>query len=157
VIGDCVRFVQTFPHRFLFEGRNSAFLNVCGEHVSQAELERAVSRACEQQGNVLVDFSVTPHVPERGAPRHVYYVEAASTELDCVRLSDSIDRDIQHGNEDYRVHRSAQLGLAPPQIVPLARGAFERFMRERGKLGGQNKVPRVIEDRALVSLLETMA
>ena len=157
VIGDCVRFVQTFPHRFLFEGRNSAFLNVCGEHVSQAELERAVSRACEQQGSVLVDFSVTPHVPERGAPRHVYYVEAASTQLDCVRLSASIDHDIQHGNEDYRVHRSAELGLAPPQVVPLARGAFERFMRERGKLGGQNKVPRVIEDRALVSLLETMA
>lgn len=157
VIGDCVRFVQTFPHRFLFEGRNTAFLNVCGEHVSQAELERAVSRACEQQGNVLVDFSVSPRVPERGSPRHVYYVEATSRELDCVRLSACIDRDIQHGNEDYRVHRSAVLGLAPPEVVPLARGAFERFMRERGKLGGQNKVPRVIEDRALVSLLETMA
>jgi hypothetical protein len=156
VIGDCVRFVQTFPHRFLFEGRNTAFLNVSGEHVSQAELERAVSSACTEQSCALVDFSVSPVVPAQGAPRHVYFVEAHA-ELDSARLAASIDRDIQRGNEDYLVHRSSERGLAPPQVVLMQRGGFERFMRERGKLGGQNKVPRVVEDPALLSLLTSFA
>lgn len=152
VIGDCVRFVQTFPHRFVFEGRSAAFLNLSGEHVSQAELERAVSRACAAQGRTLVDFTVTSSVLEHGAARHVYFVECTEAP-DAATLAAVIDRELGAGNEDYRVHRSSAHALAMPCVVPLQRGAFERFMRERGKLGGQHKLPRVIDDAAALAQL----
>lgn len=164
LLGDCVRFQGTFPHRFVFEGRTSAFLNMCGEHVSQAELERAVSRACAEQALAVVDFTVNPRVGEAGSTSaaHVYFIEcetghgdraAPSRRIDRSALAASIDAHIGAGNEDYRVHRQAVHALAPPRVELLRRGSFTRWMRARGKLGGQHKVPRVVEDPKLMAAL----
>jgi hypothetical protein len=153
LLGDCLRFTSTFPHRFVFEGRTAAFLNVCGEHVSQAELERAVSRGCSEQGATLAEFTVSPVISARGVVRHVYYVECDGAAPDARRLAQALDRALQAGNEDYQVHRASSLSIAAPEVVPVPRGTFERFMRARGKLGGQHKVPRVIEDAALLRQL----
>ena len=71
LLGDCLRFTSLFPHRFVFEGRTAAFLNVCGEHVSQAELERAVAHACVELGATLAEFTVGPEISAHGAVRHV--------------------------------------------------------------------------------------
>jgi hypothetical protein len=153
LLGDCLRFVSTFPHRFVFEGRTKAFLNVCGEHVSQAELERAVAAACVGQGVVLTDFTVLAQVSERGVASHTYLVEQDGRDgqlPDAEKMAAAIDVEVGRDNEDYRTHRSSALSLAAPRVVLLPRGAFERYMRARGKLGGQHKVPRVIEDRALL-------
>ena len=150
LLGDCLRFVATFPHRFVFEGRTKAFLNVCGEHVSQAELERAVAAACVGQGAVLTDFTVLAQVSERGIASHTYLIECDGPAPEAVQLAKAIDVEVGRNNEDYRTHRSSALSLSAPQVVLLPRGAFERYMRGRGKLGGQHKVPRVIEDCALL-------
>ena len=80
-------------------------------------------------------------------------MECDGEQPDGARLAEAIDRNLARGNEDYSVHRGSMLSLAPPIAVLLARGAFERFMRARGKLGGQHKVPRVIEDRELIHML----
>jgi hypothetical protein len=158
LLGDCLRFVQTFPHRFLFEGRSAAFLNVCGEHVSQAELERAVTRACAEQTLALVDFTVHPRVGQQQvAAEHVYYIECEGERPDPLALAAAIDVEVGRGNEDYRVHRSSAYALAAPRVELLAAGSFTRFMRARGKLGGQNKVPRVIEDARMVEQLMQQA
>jgi hypothetical protein len=154
LLGDCLRFVSTFPHRFLFEGRTKAFLNVCGEHVSQAELERAVASACAGQRAVLSDFSVAAGVSDSGVATHTYLVECDGPAVpDAAKLAAAIDVEIARDNEDYRTHRGSALSLAAPAVVVLPRGAFERFMRSRGKLGGQNKVPRVIDDPQLIGAL----
>ena len=150
VLGDCLRFVTTFPHRFVFEGRTKAFLNVCGEHVSQAELERAVAAACVGQGVVLTDFTVLAQVSETGIASHTYLIECDGLPPEAEQMANAIDVELGRNNEDYRTHRASALSLAAPRVVLLPRGAFERYMRARGKLGGQNKVPRVIEDRALL-------
>jgi hypothetical protein len=153
MIGDCLRFVSTFPHRFVFEGRTKAFLNVCGEHVSQAELERAVAAACVGQGVVLTDFTVFASVSEQGVASHSYLIECDGPPPSAAKMAQAIDVEVGRDNEDYRTHRSSALSLAAPQVTLLPRGAFERFMRARGKLGGQHKVPRVIEDLALLRQL----
>jgi hypothetical protein len=155
MLGDCVRFVSTFPHRFLFQGRTSAFLNACGEHVSQGELERAVSVACAEQALSLVDFTVNPRTdqPPPSAAEHVYFLECEGRPTDAGWLARTIDSELAAGNEDYRVHREAERGIARPRVELLARGSFTRWMRERGKLGGQHKVPRVIEDPQLAAAL----
>jgi hypothetical protein len=158
LIGDCLRFVSTFPHRFTFEGRTAAFLNLCGEHVSQAELERAVAAACGEQHAVLAEFTVSARVSGASVAQHAYFVECdEGSSPDPVRLALSIDRDLACGNGDYSVHRSSALSLAAPAVTLLPRGSFERFMRARGKLGGQNKVPRVIEDARLIGELTELA
>jgi hypothetical protein len=72
-------------------------------------------------------------------------------------MAAAIDVEVGRNNEDYRTHRSSALSLAAPRVVLLPRGAFERYMRARGKLGGQHKVPRVIEDRALLRELAAHA
>lgn len=155
LLGDCLRFVSTFPHRFLFQGRTSAFLNVCGEHVSQGELERAVSAACREQTLSLVDFTVNPRVgaSQPSAAEHVYFVECEGAPVDATALARTIDGQLAAGNEDYRVHRETARALASPRVELLARGSFTRWMRDRGKLGGQHKIPRVIEDPQLAAAL----
>jgi hypothetical protein len=152
ILGDCLRFVSTFPHRVVFEGRTKAFLNVCGEHVSQAELERAVASACVGQGVVLTDFTVLAQVSDSGIASHTYMIECEGAP-EAKKMAAAIDVEVGRNNEDYRVHRSSALSLAAPRVVLLPRGAFDGFMRARGKLGGQHKVPRVIEDRALLRQL----
>lgn len=155
LLGDTIRFVSTFPHRFVFQGRTKAFLNVCGEHVSQGELERAVSTACAQEKLSLVDFTVNPRAGQvqPSAAEHVYFVECEGHGADPAALAATIDQVLAAGNEDYRVHREAVRGIAKPRVELLARGSFTRWMRDRGKLGGQHKVPRVIEDPQLAAAL----
>jgi len=159
VIGDCLRFHSVFPHRVTFEGRTAAFLNVCGEHVSQAELERAVSRACHEQAAVLAEFAVSPDVSERSVVRHRYFVECEvhGCAPDPERMARAIDAEIARGNDDYGTHRRTALSLAAPEVQLLPRGAFEKFMRARKKFGGQHKVPRVIEDANSIAQLLQLA
>ncbi|MET0391108.1 MAG: GH3 auxin-responsive promoter family protein [Polyangiales bacterium] len=157
IIGDCLRVVSTSPHRVLFEGRTAAFLNTCGEHVSQAELERAVAAACAEQDVVLAEFTVATRVSERSVARHAYFLECDGPRPDPERLARAIDSDLARGNEDYSVHRSSALSLATPEVTLLPRGAFERFMRARNKLGGQHKVPRVLDDPQLLAQLSALA
>jgi hypothetical protein len=145
LIGDCVRFVETFPHRFLFEGRTSAFLNTQGEHVSQGELEAAVSAACGAALVELADFAVACEVRDRErSARHVFYIEWQGGDLDLDELSRAIDAGIRLHNDDYATHRDAEIGLDAPLVRRVPAGTFRSFMQRRGKLGGQNKVPRVL-------------
>ncbi len=144
-IGDCLRFTETFPHRFVFEGRTAAFLNVTGEHVSQGELERAVRRAAQQLAVTVAEFTVSADVGVDGASatQHVYFLEVDGRAPEPSRFAELIDQDIQALNGDYAAHRTG-LGLRAPVVRYVPRGTFHEFMKARGKLGGQNKIPRVV-------------
>jgi hypothetical protein len=156
LLGDCVRFVETFPHRFLFEGRTAGFLNLTGEHVSQGELEQAVAAACSSAKATLADFTVVGEVAERESPaRHVFYVELVGPDPDLNVLARGIDAGIRRHNDDYATHRDARSGLAAPAIERVPAGTFHLFMERRGKLGGQNKVPRVLKLEERQSLEES--
>lgn len=159
VIGDCLKFVDCFPHRFVFEGRIGGFLNVTGEHVSQGELDRAMQRACDAFKVRVRDYSVTTEVGagDSHGTRHVYLVEFDGSIPELEPFSRTIDDDLKAYNGDYAAHRSSPLGLIEPVVRSLQNGAFDRWMKSRGKLGGQNKVPRVLGDPDLKSGLEVFA
>ena len=156
-IGDCLRFTETRPHRFVFEGRTAAFLNVTGEHVSQGELERAVRVAATQLGVTVAEFSVGADVgvDGSGAARHIYFLEVEGSPPSAHRFAALVDEDVASLNDDYAAHRSGR-GLQLPSVRLVPRGTFHRFMKARGKLGGQNKVPRVVAGDKR-TLLETLA
>ena len=147
-IGDVVEFFGPGAPRVRVTGRTSDFLSAFGEHLSGREIEHAVLAAAAAIESDVAEFSVTPVYPEgkerRG--RHLFVVELGALPDVAARerFAAVLDETLAGGNEDYEVHRRNDVQLRPPDVAFVPPGAFSGWMRERGKLGGQNKVPRVV-------------
>lgn len=155
VLGDTIRFRSLSPPRIEVTGRTSYSLSAFGEHLTGGEIEQAVSRAAEAIGASIADFAVGALYPDAGhrLGRHLYVVELGEPAPGAgaiAAFAERIDAALCRANDDYRAHRAAGFGLAPPEIAVVPHGSFAAWMRHRGKLGGQHKVPRVIADPALL-------
>ncbi len=162
VIGDIVRFVERDPPRILVAGRTDEMLNAFGEHVSGAEVERAVTHAADAIGASVNDYTAAPVVPEAEGclGGHVYVVEFADgppSPERITRFADALDALILRTNEDYEDHRARGFGMHAPLVRAVASGTFAAWMKSRGKMGGQHKVPRIINDRELFDSLCAVA
>ncbi|TVQ41576.1 MAG: auxin-regulated protein, partial [Geminicoccaceae bacterium] len=149
VLGDTVQFTETKPPRLLVTGRTAYQLSAFGEHLIASELDDAIIGAVEQAGASLSEYVIGPVLPEgKGAVgHHMVFIEPANGEaLDAQELARAIDRRLHELNDDYVTHREGDVGMGPPEVVLLPPGATAEWMREEGRLGGQNKVPRVIAD-----------
>jgi hypothetical protein len=155
VLGDTVRLVSREPPRVLITGRLSWSLSIAGEHLTGADLDASVSEAARALGRQLVEYSVAPIHPDPGDARagHLFVVELDGP-AEAAALASALDAALQRINDDYAAHRAGDFGLRPPEVRLLPAGSFERWMERRGKLGAQNKVPRVVADaQALAPLL----
>lgn len=142
VIGDTIRFESRDPPLLTFTGRTRQTLSAFGEHLIGEELEAAVAAAAAATGAAVRDWHVGPLFA--GTPgHHGYVVEFLAEPPDPRRFRDAIDADLARRNDDYRAHRTPGAGLPAPALVVARPGSFEAWMRRRGKLGGQNKVPRI--------------
>ena len=157
ILGDTVRFVDRDPPRVLVTGRVSYYLSAFGEHVIDEELEKAATAAGEAAGAGIRDFSVAALYPNGARPRgrHLWMVEftEARDEAALARAQDAIDSTLSELNLDYKAHRSGGFGMDSPIIEQIPPGGFAAWMKARGKLGGQNKTPRVISDPELLESL----
>lgn len=154
LVGDTVRFVDRAPPRLVITGRTSYMLSSFGEHLTGEEIENAVAHAATEIGANVSDFSVGTLFPGEETPRggHLYVVEFGAqppAPEQAKQFTDLVDRELCRRNDDYRVHRSGGFGMDPPRLVAAQKGTFAAWMKSRGRLGGQNKVPRVINDRTL--------
>lgn len=145
VIGDTVCFERRDPPLLRFTGRTRYGLSAFGEHLIAEEIERAVAEAARATGSAVVDFHVGPVFPEsRGQTgRHRYLVEFAEAPRDLTAFARAIDAALCRINEDYQAHRVGDLTMLEPEVHLVRRGGFAGWMRSRGKLGGQHKVPRM--------------
>lgn len=161
VLGDTVRLVDRDPPRLLITGRISTSLSAFGEHLIEEELVTAVTRAAEAIGRTVIDFSVGAlHRHEGGANRHLVIVEFAGAppgeeEMECFLAG--FDRTLADLNHDYAEYRENSVRIGAPEGIAARPGAFEEWMRARGRLGGQNKVPRVLTDPHLLESLRSAA
>jgi hypothetical protein len=162
IIGDTVRFVDRDPPRLLITGRTSYTLSAFGEHLIGEEIERAVATAAETIGEQVKDYSVgavyPAHAGEPGG--HLFIVEFAGGVPEAAliaRFGAALDDTLSTINDDYRAHRSAGYGMRAPVVQPVAGGTFATWMKARGRLGGQNKVPRIINDGQLFDSLRAAA
>ena len=148
VLGDTVCFERRDPPLLRFTGRTRYFLSAFGEHLISEEVERAVAAAAEVTGAAVTDFHVGPVFPEAaGTPgRHRYLVEFARPPFSVEEFGRRLDAALCRVNEDYRAHRAGDLTLRAPEVWAVRRGGFAGWMRSRGKLGGQHKVPRMDND-----------
>jgi hypothetical protein len=158
VLGDTVRFIDLNPPRILVTGRTSYALSGFGEHLIEEEIETAVAAAAEAIGASVSDFTVGPEYPSKPgqAGRHCYFVEFVGETPEERRLA-AFARTLDHRlcslNSDYKDHRTHDLALKAPKVMAAKPGAFARWMKERGQLGGQHKAPRVVTDPDLLKRL----
>ena len=165
LIGDTVTVVERTPPRVLVTGRTSYMLSAFGEHVIGAEVERAVAEAARAIGASVNDFAAGSLYPE-GTARggHLYIVELGAEHGDDAanparegRFAEELDATLCRLNDDYATHRAEGYGMDAPCVRFLPTGAFAAWMKSRGKLGGQNKVPRIVNDPELFAALRRFA
>lgn len=154
IIGDTVKFVDTENPRILITGRTSYTLSAFGEHLIADEIEDAVSTASNDINYSVKDYSVGAVFPkdESDLGGHLYIVEFGEknpSAIEIERFSNILDRKLCERNEDYKAHRADGYGLKKPEIIPVESGYFADWMKSRGKLGGQHKVPRIITNQEL--------
>jgi GH3 auxin-responsive promoter len=142
VIGDTVRIESLDPPLISFTGRTRYTLSAFGEHLISEEIEQAMARAASESKASVRDWHVGP-VFQGGLGFHQFVVEFLQQPADVERFRDALDADLSQHNADYLAHRVRGVALPPPSVIAARTGSFESWMRRRGKLGGQNKVPRI--------------
>jgi hypothetical protein len=158
LIGDTIRFTSLAPYRIQITGRTKHFINAFGEELIIDNAERALDEACQQTGAIIRDYTAAPiyfNANECGAHEWVIEFEKKPAEFD--RFVDLLDETLRRVNSDYDAKRFKDMALRRPQIQIAPKGTFFNWMKEKGKLGGQHKVPRLANNREYVdSILKMM-
>jgi phenylacetate-coenzyme A ligase PaaK-like adenylate-forming protein len=154
-IGDTVEFTSLNPYRIIVTGRIKHFTSAFGEHVIAKEVEFAMKGAMQKHPEVkLTEFTVAPEVkPKEGLPHHEWFIEFATEPNDIDLFANSLDELLQDQNSYYKDLISGKV-LKELEIKTLQKGAFNLYMKTQGKLGGQNKVPRLANDRKIADQLK---
>jgi hypothetical protein len=148
MIGDTIKFTCLDPYRIQITGRTKHFINAFGEEVIIDNAERALEEACSQTGAIIRDYTAGPvyfNGNENGA--HEWLIEFEQKPAEFERFVDLLDETLRRVNSDYDAKRFKDLALRRPIVRKVPEGTFFNWMKEKGKLGGQNKVPRLANDR----------
>ena len=152
-IGDTVCFVSLKPYRLVVTGRIKHFISAFGEHVIGKEVETAMQQACQESDVQVKEFTVAPKIdPEEGLPYHEWFIEFENPPQDTENLAQKLDQSMQEQNVYYEDLLKGSV-LRTLVITTVADGGFQQYMKSIGKLGGQNKVPRLSNDRKIVDKL----
>lgn len=157
-LGDTVKFVSKNPYRIIVSGRIKHFISAFGEHVIGEEVEKAMKFTMQKFPEVeLIEFTVAPNVaPKEGMPHHEWLIEFSNPPADIIAFSLEVDNQLRTLNVYYDDLISGNI-LTKLKIVPLRKNAFIDYMKSLGKLGGQNKVPRLSNDRKIAEELVKFA
>jgi hypothetical protein len=150
-IGDTVKFTSISPYRIKISGRTKHFINAFGEEVIVENAETAVTRACDATGAIITNFTAGPVFLEAGKKGgHEWIIEFSVPPNDAKHFSATLDDALRSINSDYDAKRAHNLALVEPIVHHVPEGTFYRWMKKRGKLGGQNKVPRLANSREYI-------
>ncbi len=151
-IGDTVRFISTDPYRLVVTGRIKHFISAFGEHVIGEEVEYSLMKAAEEEGVKVTEFTVAPLIGQERS-YHEWFVEFEQEPHDLGRFAMRVDNLLREKNIYYDDLISGNI-LSPLSIRPVKKNGFIEYMKSVGKLGGQNKVPRLSNDRKLADELK---
>ena len=152
-IGDTVKFVSTAPYRLIVTGRIKHFISAFGEHVIGDEVESAMLKATEVTGAKITEFTVAPHISqENGKSYHEWLVEFEEVPANIDLFTQTLDEAMRQKNVYYEDLISGNI-LDRLKVTSLQKNAFVLYMKSEGKLGGQNKVPRLSNDRIIADKL----
>ncbi len=147
-IGDTIKFTSKSPYRIKISGRTKHFINAFGEEVIIENAETAITRACEIAGGVITNFTAAPiYLEQNKRGGHEWIIEFHTQPRSMAEFAVILDETLRKINSDYDAKRAHDLALIAPRIHNVPEGTFFEWMKKRGKLGGQNKVPRLSNSR----------
>ena len=152
-IGDTIKFVSTNPYRIVVTGRIKHFISAFGEHVISEEVDFAITQACKQFGERIIEYTVAPKIQTTNElPYHEWFIEFESEPKNLDAFAQSINQNLCNKNIYYNDLIKGGI-LQPLKINVMQKHAFQEYMKSEGKLGGQNKVPRLANDRKIADAL----
>jgi hypothetical protein len=153
-LGDTVKFVSTVPYRIVVSGRTKHFISAFGEHVIGEEVEHALLKAANEEDVKVTEFTVAPYIQqEKGKSYHEWFIEFEKEPANLQQFINKVDHNLREKNVYYDDLISGNI-LMPLQVRKIRKNGFIDYMRSVGKLGGQNKVPRLSNDRGIAEGLE---
>ncbi len=151
LLGDTIQFTSTFPFRIKVSGRLKHYMNAFGEEVIVENSDKAIAIACELTGAIVTDYTAAPvYFSEHSNGAHEWLVEFEKEPVSLPVFIYELDTALRSINSDYDAKRYKEIALSLPLLQSLPAGTFIKWLRQRGKLGGQHKVPRLSNDRKYV-------
>ena len=153
-IGDTVKFVSKAPYKIVVTGRTKHFISAFGEHVIGEEVDKAITETAKEEGVNIIEFTVAPQVipPEGGLPYHEWFIEFENMPANMDTFAYKLNEKMEKANSYYLDLTSGNI-IRPLVIRPMIKDSFIQYMRSIGKLGGQNKLPRLSNDRKIADAL----
>lgn len=158
LIGDTIQFTSLDPYRIRITGRTTSFINACGEELIIDNAEKAIATACEKASATITDYTAAPvYFDDNTNAAHEWLIEFETPPESLDYFAEILDNALKALNSDYEAKRYHNMILRQPIINQLPTGTFYRWLKERGKLGGQNKVPRLSNDRKYLDDIKELA
>jgi hypothetical protein len=150
-IGDTIKFTSLSPYRIQITGRTKHFINAFGEELIIDNAEKALAKACAETACAISEYTACPiYFKGNEAGAHEWIIEFEKAPKDLTRFTEILDQNLRELNSDYDAKRYKDMALAMPKIHHAPSGTFYNWMKNRGKLGGQHKVPRLANERKYV-------
>ena len=148
LIGDTIKFTQKNPYKFIITGRTKFFINAFGEELIVDNAEKGLAEACAQTGAQVLEYTAAPvFMDEHGKCRHQWLIEFSKEPEDINTFARILDQALQKITSDYEAKRYKDITLQPLEIIKARSGVFNDWLRQKGKLGGQHKIPRLSNKR----------
>ena len=152
--GDTVRFTSLAPHRVQVSGRTKSFINAFGEELIVENADKGIQAACNATRAIVNEYTAGPvYMDAEHLGGHEWIIEFQNHPNDLARFVEVLDVTMRRLNSDYDAKRKGDMALVLPIVRAVAPGTFYEWMKQRGKLGGQNKVPRLSNDRTYLDAL----
>jgi hypothetical protein len=158
MIGDTIKFTSLSPFRIQITGRTKHFINAFGEELIIDNAEKGLTKACQETGAIIRDYTAGPiYFKENEPGGHEWIIEFEKLPDNAERFTEILDQTLREVNSDYDAKRFKDMALRKPVIHIAPEGTFYKWMKNRGKLGGQHKVPRLANDRIYIEdILKTL-
>ena len=157
MIGDTIRFTSVNPYKFVISGRTKSFINAFGEELIVDNAEKGLAYACQKTGAIVSEYTAAPvFMDDKAKCRHQWIIEFAKAPADANEFGAILDRKLQEINSDYEAKRYKDITLQPLELIVAREGLFNDWLKSKGKLGGQHKVPRLSNSRDILEELLAM-
>ena len=151
IIGDMIRFTSRNPYKFVITGRTKSFINAFGEELIVDNAEKGLAEACRQTGAEVLEYTAAPvFMDADGKCRHQWVVEFSKEPTDVEEFARILDESLQQINSDYEAKRFKDITLQRLELIKARPGVFNDWLKQKGKLGGQHKVPRLCNNRDII-------
>ena len=151
IIGDTVKFCSLDPYRLFFTGRIAQYLSAFGEHIISSDVEEAISRVLFKSADKVKEFTVAPHIDKDNSYHH-WLIEFQNDPTDLSHFEQQLDQEMQNQNFHYKDLVQGKI-ISPLKVTVIRKDGFRQYLHSKGKLGGQNKVPRIANDDSISNAL----